>query len=214
MLDLYWTNHPRQDIYPVKAPQYKRQESFFQVKNLMPNDSIPGAGLATIRTRHSWELTRPTQYELLLQNIGKINAYTIIHLGEYATPKYYIEWNGVDSLDPKNYAWHPNPDYKGEIYFLNHPQNKAEFQYFSPNKLIAKVSVRQPDTLIVNQNYDKYWRSNLAKPFGHNGLLAINLNKRGEYLVKFNYVPISFYAGLGVSLVTLVFIIYYLIKRC
>ncbi len=214
VLDLYWANRPRQDIYPEKVSQYKRQESFFQVKNLMPNDRLSLQGLPRIPTEHSWELTRPTQYELLLQNIGKVNAYTKIHLGEYATPKYYIEWNRLESLDPKNYTWHPNPDYKGEIYFLNHPQNKAEFQYFSPNKLIAKVSVHQPDTLIINQNYDKYWRSDLVKPSSHNGLLAINLDKRGEYLIKFNYVPISFYAGLGVSLATLVFMIYYLIKKC
>lgn len=214
VLDLYWTNRPRQDIYPEKVPQYKRQESFFQVKNLMPNDRLSPQGLAKIPTQHSWELTRPTQYELLLQNIGKINAYTNIHLGEYTTPKYYIEWNGVESLDPKNYTWHLNRDYKGEIYFLHNSSNKAEFQYFSPNKLIAKVSVLEPGTLIINQNYDKSWRSDLVKPSSHNGLLAVNLNKRGEYLVKFNYVPISFYAGLGVSLITLIFSIYYLIKRC
>lgn len=64
--------------------------------------------------------------------------------------------------------------------------------------------------LIINQNYDKSWRSDSAKPLSRNGLLAVNLDKTGEYLVSFNYVPISFYAGLGVSMVTLVLMIYYL----
>ena len=180
---------------------------FFSIKNTADPDKVSPLIPKRAPFRRFLEEARPTQYELLLQNIGKLNAYTNIHLGEYAAPKYYIEWNKVNSLDPKNYTWHSNPDYKGEIYFLHHPGNKAEFQYFSPNKLIAKVSVLKADTLIINQNYDKSWKSDLVKPSSYNGLLAINLDKRGEYLVKFNYVPVSFYAGLGVSLATLIFLI-------
>lgn len=208
--DLYQTNRARRDIYPEKIPQYKRKESFFQVKNLSPNNALL---TPNIPMRHSWELTRPTQYELLLQNIGKINAYTNIHLGEYAIPKYYIDWNGEDSFDVKNYTWKPNPDYKGEIHFLNNPDNKAEFQYFSPNKLIARVNVISLDTLIINQNYDKYWKSDIVNPISHNGLLALKLDKKGEYLVNFNYVPLSFYIGWAISYLTLIFAFYFFIIR-
>ncbi len=213
-VDLFFTNGGKmEESFSIPIPKYTKQVSFFSIKNTGDANKVSLLIPKRMPLMQLLETTRPTQYELLLQNIGKINAYTNIHLGEYATPKYYIEWNGVDSLDPANYTWHPNPDYKGEIYFLNHPNNKAEFQYFSPNKLIAKVSVLEPDILIINQNYDKYWRSDSTKPTSHNGLLAINLNKRGEYLVQFNYVPISFYAGLGVSFITLFFMIYYLKRK-
>lgn len=204
--DLYLTNRPQRDIYPTPVPKYERQKEFFQVKNLSPNSNITASKM--IPLQHSWELTFPTQYELLLQGIGKINAYTNIHLGEYATPKYYIEWNGVESFDSKNYIWHYNPAYRGEIYFLNNPNNKAEFEYFSPNKLIAKVTVVKPDTLIINQNYDTYWRSDITKPISQNGLLAVKLNKTGEYLVKFNYVPVRLFVGRAINLASLLVIIY------
>ena len=158
----------------------------------------------------SWEWTLPSQYELMLSNIGKINWHGNIHLKESAKPKYYIAWNGNESFGPDNFTWHLNPDYKGEIYFLNNFHNKAEFRYFSPNTIVAEVNIFKPDTLIINQNYDKSWRSNIDKPINYNGLLALNLEKSGEYAVKFIYVPLSFYLGLNVSLIALIFIICYL----
>lgn len=206
VFDLYLANRPHQDIYSIAVPKYEKQKEFFQVKNLFPNSNIRAP--KRIPLHHCWELTFPTQYELLLQNIGKINAYTNIHIGEYATPKYYIEWNGVESFNPHNYIWHLNPDYRGEIYFLGNSNNKAEFQYFSPNKLIAKVAVIKPDTLVINQNYNRYWTVNISKPINQNGLLAVKLDKSGEYLVKFNYVPVGFFVGRAINLVSLLVIIY------
>lgn len=212
-LDLFLTNSADEESFPLPVPKYNKQPYFFSVKNSRAGSRVSPLIPKRMFLTRSWEWTRPAQYELLLQNIGKINAYVNIHLSEYATPKYYIDWNGVDSFEAKNYIWHLNPDYKGEIYFLNKPNNKAEFQIFSPNKIIAKVTVFEPDTLIINQNYDKYWKSDLYTPRSYNGLLAVNLDKKGDYPVKFVYVPLSFYLGLGVSLITLLSIIYYLRKR-
>lgn len=97
----------------------------------------------------------------------------------------------------------------GELYFLNNPANQAEFQYFSPNKLIVKVDLKVPDTLIINQNYNKYWRCAIM-PINHNNFLAFKLDKIGLYPIELNYLPLSFYAGLGISLLTLAAILYYL----
>ena len=60
----------------------------------------------------------------------------------------------------------------------------------------------------------KKYITNLGRSISRGGLLAINLDKKGDYLVKFTYVPISFYTGLVVSLITLIFMIYYFRKRC
>ncbi len=209
-IDLFYTNGSKEESFPLAVPQYTKQQSFFSVKNSNPANNVSSLVPRRIFMTRAWEWAWPTQYELILTNIGKINAYTNIHLGEYAKPKYYIDWNTEESFDPKNYTWRLNPDYKGEIYFLNNPNNKAEFQYFSPNKLIAKVTVSEPDTLVINQNYDKYWKSSPSKPIAHNNLLALKLDKTGEYLINFNYVPVSFYVGLGVSIFTLLMILCYL----
>jgi hypothetical protein len=211
-LDLFFTNGSKEESSPFSVPEYQKQLSFYSAKNhkVMDVTDYPVSGNAFLM--RMWEMARPTQYELMLQNIGKVNWYGNIHLGEYAVPKYYIDWNGVNTFDSTNYDWRINLDYKGEIYFLDNPKNKAEFQYFSPNKIVANVDVIEPDTLIINQNYDKYWKSDLFKPINHSGLLAVNLNKKGNYLVNLSYVPLSFYLGLVTSLSALGFIIYNLRK--
>lgn len=158
----------------------------------------------------SWEWTFPSQYELMLQNIGKINAYVNIHLRESSVPKYFIDWNGVRTFESQNFTWRLNPDYRGEVYFLNHPGNTVAFQIFRPNRMVAKVSVVEPDTLIINQNYDKSWRVNPGRLRDVNGLLAVDLDKPGEYFVQLAYIPVSFIFGLAVSLATLTGLIFYL----
>ena len=211
VIDLLRVNTAAGEAFPITIPQPKSQLSLFYVQNLHASGQY-GPVSEKIPVLRSWEMTRPTQYELMLQNIGKINWYGNIHLGEYAAPKYYVDWNGEDSLDPKGYTWGLNPEYRGEIYFLNNPDNKAEFSYFGPNKIIVKVNVVRPDVLVINQNYDKYWKSDYANTINHNGLLAIKLDKTGDSEIKFNYVPVSFYLGLAVSLGTVILIVYWFLR--
>ncbi|HAJ56342.1 MAG TPA: hypothetical protein DCL35_01070 [Candidatus Omnitrophica bacterium] len=211
IIDLYWANHPRRDIYPLPLPRYQPQADFFQVKNLEP--SLPPPGIVKIPEQHGWELTFPTQYELLLQNIGKINAFTNIHVAEHAAPKYYVRWNGAHSLDPGNYSWIPNQSYRGEAYFLKSADNRAAFNYFSPNKFVLEVSLEQPDTLVINQNYDRYWRSDRGRLAPHKGLLSIPLAERGRYLVTLSYVPAPFYIGAGFTLFGFLLLAYYIFKE-
>jgi len=208
--DLFISNSTKEVSFPEAVPKYSQQTQFFSVKNSKAGDKVSPLIARNMFLIRSWEWTLPSQYELMLQNIGKINWQGNIHLKESARPKYYIAWNGKESFGPDNFTWQINPDYKGEIYFLNNSHNKAEFQYFSPNTIVAEVNIIEPDTLIINQNYDKSWRSNIAKPIDFNGLLSVNLEEKGVYLIKFIYVPWSVYLGLNVSLITLIFIICYL----
>ena len=174
----------------------------------MPGNRVsPGIAPKMFETR-IWEWTRPTQYELMLQNVGKINWYGNIHLGEYALPRYFMVWDDADSFEAYHYVSFLNSDYRGEIYFLNKDANKAEFKYFSPDKIVARVDVLEPDILVINQNYDKYWRSSPSKPISIKGLLAVKLEKKGTYQVTLTYHPLTFYLGLCVSMAALIFIIY------
>lgn len=210
--DLFFTNNTKEISFPEAVPKYQKEAQFFSVKNSKPGNKISPLIARNMFLIRSWEWTLPSQYELMQRNIGKINWYGNIHLKEAAEPKYYIDWNGRESLGPENSSWRLNPDYRGEIYFLNNPDNKAEFSYFSPNAMTAKVNCIEPDILVINQNCDAHWRSNIIKPFDYNGLLAVNLTRTGEYQVKFIYLPLSFYLGLNVSLITFMFIIGFLKK--
>ncbi len=212
-LDLFLANSVNECSFSILAPKHIKQASFFSVKNSGPvNRANPLIQENTYLWRY-WEREKHTQYELMLWNIGKINWYGNIHLGEYAVPKYYIYWNGIEFLKPENYTWILNPEYRGEVYFLKNIGNKAAFQYFSPNKIIAQVNLTTPDTLIINQNFDKYWKSGLLTPVNHNGLLAIKLDRKGSYTIEFVYVPLSFYLGLGISFITFIFIMMRLLNK-
>ncbi len=201
--DLFFTNSTKDISFPAEIPKYERQKNFFSVRNLEPGNEVSRLIPTKMYQTRSWEWTFPTQYELMLQNIGKINAYVNIHIQEASSPKYFIEWNGKQSFESGNFKWHPNRDYRGEVYFLNEPRNTATFHTFSPNRLIVKVSCVEPDILVMNQNYDKSWRSNRGVPKNYLGLLAIDLDQKGDYFVSFVYVPFSFILGLIVSLSTL-----------
>jgi len=211
-VDLFFTNSTKDISFPAQIPKYPRPKDFFSVRNLKPGREVSSLIPSKMYWTRSWEWTFPSQYELMLRNIGKINAYVNIHLRESSVPKYLIGWNGRHSFEPKNFTWHLNPDYRGEVYFLNDPRNTATFKTFSPNRIIVKVSCNAEDTLVVNQNYDKSWRSTFRPLKEHDGLLAMTLDEKGEYFVQLTYVPLSFIAGLAVSLVTFILILVYLIK--
>ena len=208
--DLFFTNSTREISFPLAVPKYNVEKDFFSVKNSKASGAVsPLIPKKMLETR-SWEWTRPTQYELMRQNIGKINAYVNIHLPESAVPKYLIGVKEDESLGPGSFRRHLNPDYKGEIYFLKHSGNTAAFEYFSPNTILARVRVREPDTLVLNQNYEKSWKSGFGTTRSESGLLAIDLSREGEYLVPFSYLPFSFYLGLAVSLLAAGLMLFYL----
>lgn len=112
-VDLFYTNSSKKESFPTPIPKSTKQQSFFSVKNANPAGKVSPLLPRRILMTRAWEWSWPTQYELLLQGIGKINAYTNIHLGEYAKPKYYLDWNQEESFDYKNYAWRLNLDYRG-----------------------------------------------------------------------------------------------------
>ncbi len=209
-VDLAVTNSAEQDPFLVPVAPVSHSGPFFQVKNASPARNVSPLIPKRMFLTRTWEWTRPTQYELMRQNIGKINWYGNIHRGEYAAPKYFIDWNGIDSSSPGNYTWRLNPAYRGEIYFLRDAANQATFLSFTPLRMDILAQVTHPDTLVINQNFDKYWISSLARPLNKDGLLSLAFERPGSYRVRLTYVPWPFYFGALVSVLTLFSLLYYL----
>ncbi|HAJ56358.1 MAG TPA: hypothetical protein DCL35_01150 [Candidatus Omnitrophica bacterium] len=204
--DLLWANGVwHMDVFPLKPIAENAQRPFYQIKNLKPKRSfLPGHLRAKgIFPQRSWEWTWPSQYELMLNNIGKINWYGNLPLAESAEPRYYLDSDDEsakkDSLGLSEYTWYPNPRYKGEVYFLEGGKNTADLEYFSPNKIVVKAGVIEPGTLVINQNYDKYWKADKGDIIDQDGLLALRLSSRGGYNITFVYRHKAFFFGLVVS---------------
>jgi len=184
--DMFWANRKYQEnLFKSPLPSLTAEKTFYQIKNY-DSYNYP-KGMISLNKDHY-------QYFWLLRGLGKIDWVCDLNLGEYATSKFYIS----EVSDEKKV----NPDYKGEVYFLG-KDNKAELISFSPNKIIIDVDIKQPDNLIINQNYSNYWKSDHSLVKDFHGLISIPLEKSGSHRISLFYHPLSFYAGLAVSLVSL-----------
>lgn len=152
------------------------------------------------------DLIGPLQYFLLKENLGTINWKGGIQLAENTIPKYFMVPNYFFLGNDGTYSLFRNPDYKREVFFLNN-DNVANLKYFSPLKLLIDVDIKNPDTLIINQNYNTSWRVRPGSLLSYNGLLGVKLKNNGHYLVELNYIPLEFYIGLFISLTTLLCIL-------
>jgi len=152
-------------------------------------------------------------YFYLQQNVGMVNwLYTNLAINSAVMPKFYVKPGDYKYVSSAPLELEFNPLYRGEVFFLD-KNNYARIQYFSPNKIIVAVALQNAGTLVINQNYHSGWRAKGGSVFNHDGLLALNLDKTGIYKVRFTYVPLDFYFGMIISVVTLAFSCYYLLYR-
>ena len=127
-------------------------------------------------------------------------------------PKYLVKEGDSRYLPAELDKLEANPAYLGEV-FLQNEENKARLQYFSPNKIRVSVRLQGADTLIINQNYHQSWRTNIGKLTDHNGVLAVVINKPGDYMIQLTYVPLEFYRGLVISILSLLLAYYFLVYK-
>ena len=125
-------------------------------------------------------LTLMYDYPNFLRNEGKINAYIGNPTDVYAIPK-------------------ESETYKGEVYLQN-TRGKASYAYWSPNKLIVNINVSDRSLVVINQNYDKGWKTkNNRKVESFNGLISTRVYTEDKQ-ITFYYLPWSFVVGLIISL--------------
>jgi uncharacterized membrane protein (UPF0136 family) len=184
-------------LYPKMAKIQKETYTFdlpaeYQVKS---DEFFNIQGKDIVRNRK--EPLNSLTYTNLIRNIGTIDWHTGIPIAENAVPRYFVDAKGERI---------PNPNYHGEAYFLD-SGNMAQ-AYFQPNSIIVQVSLQKPDTLIINQNYHRDWRTDHGRLFDRNGLIALQLDEIGTYNITLHYISRSFYIGLAVSALSLSVIIF------
>ena len=161
------------------------EPNFYQVMGA-PSRAVAETGLAAVRlvSRDSKfrEQGRPAGLYVPLnmtRNIGTIDAYIDIWVAENAVPRYFVL--------PDNSRL-PNPEYRGEAWF-NEPNNHVIGYRITPNTITARVKTTSPTQLLINQNYDAYFQTNIGRVTENRGLLAVDLPRAGTYDVRLTYRP-------------------------
>ena len=185
MLMLYPENRQvQEDTYRYEVPleELPTDTGFFQIQG---RDFPPGRR----------DAPRALAYHNLGRNIGTIDWYTGVPIAASAAPRYFVS--------PEN-RYTANPAYKGEAYFPDAAAGRlTAAPTFTPNQIVLGVDVSAPATLVVNQNFDIDWTSDVGTVSSRDGLIGVALNRAGSYTVRLRYSPSPFLAGLAVMLATL-----------
>jgi len=117
-----------------------------------------------------------------------------------------LHWrNRPSMLQPKTlrYGGPPNPRYRGEVYFRDPDSpNEARLTYFTPLEIHVEVDAKEPGCLCINQVRDANWRFSEGIPSTAYWTLHVRLTRLGRYEVRLRYIPVLFYWGLGVTVVS------------
>lgn len=80
------------------------------------------------------------------------------------------------------------------------------------NKITVDFDLTQPDDLIINQNYDKDWKVNIGNIYNVNGLIGIRIDQPAKGNLILRYVPVSFYLGLAISIISLLYCFLFILR--
>jgi hypothetical protein len=171
-------------IYDIPAEALVKENEFYNVR---------GQDISRCRIEPLNSIT----YTNIIRGIGTIDWMAAIKVDENAVPKYFVDAKGTLI---------PNSKYKGEAHFAD-SENSAK-AFFRPNSITVNVNIKKPDTLIINQNYHKDWHADQGTIFSKDGLIALRLNEPGNYNVTLRYIPRSFYAGIIVSILSFIILVF------
>jgi hypothetical protein len=168
-------------------------------REVPPADSWPEDGFFQVAgsdlPRQRWYPRRSLAYFNLRQDIGTIDWYTAIPIAENAVPKYFVDGQAESTR---------NPAYRGEAFFDDPAGGSLTAQpTFRPNSIAVSVDVRAAAFLVINQNFHGDWHTDRGRVLNLDGLLAVRLPETGQYVVHLRYHPRSFYAGLAVTISSL-----------
>ena len=158
------------------------------------------------------------QYLLAQKNIGKIYWYSWLYLNEMARPKYFIRLGRIDPTrePPRFYPgaerFFLNPEWRGEAY-LELARKPVSIDRFYPSRLTITVDALQKDNLVINQNFYPGWKSGEGSIINRNGLLAMLVSRPGRRTLSLAYRPVSFYLGLLISILTLIFLMIWFLSN-
>jgi len=199
------------------APSIRESERFHQVGGMkLPRNQV-----------------RPTEadtYLNVLRNVGTTDANMPVLLSCGAQPKHFIDADG--SKRPNSYyrglAYCLRKENAAAVTNGANPERRSGFQpletrpgvcranslreaslrteassTFRANEMRLRARLAQPGRVVVNQNFHPSWRCTAGTVTSHNGLLAVDVKDAGDREIRFVYVPLAFYWGLGVTLAVL-----------
>ncbi len=207
--------------YQESIPGLQTGNEFFQVKAGYPDsiEKIPFYDADKKWTgRYEKELPCGLQYYFLRQNIGMINWYGNINLTQKTIPRYIVTmgygdyWNDFRRKTSIKEGVFSNDNDRGEAFFQRHDKNHVNGISFMTNKIKVDFDLTQPDDLIINQNYDKDWKVNIGNIHNVNGLIGIRIDQPAKGNLILHYVPVSFYLGLAISIISLLYCLLFILR--
>jgi hypothetical protein len=152
-------------------------------------------------------------YFLYKKNIGLIRSDSPLGLKTKVVPKYYLLPKYAFFMPSTALLVISNPEYKSEAFFLN-KNNSVKIIDISPNKILVDVKINsQPDMLVINQNFDRSWKSDRGIIENYNGLISLRLNRTENGLVQLTYSPKIIFVGFGISLIAFFSSLYFLLRK-
>lgn len=190
LVDLGMVNTPVwRDAFPIPPLELPEAGPFIQISGWPGYDEHGPQTPAS----NPYQLTYGAGYPAFLANRGTILAYESIPVPTKALPI-------------------SDPAYRGEV-FLEGTGGKASYAQWSPNRLVVDVEAEGEGLVVVNQNYYPGWWASGGKTVEPaNGLLAVRVGP-GRSQVALHYLPASFVAGGGISLITLAVMAGWLLRR-
>ena len=161
-----------------------------------------------------------SSFEIPLEKLEKSKSF-VQSCGAWGDEYKYVSANygSRDCFEPillnASAKCSSDKDYTGE-YYLDENEGEVNLLYWSQNKLVFTVSIKNKNTLVINQNFAPGWKALLdgkiyTKVKNKNGLLAIELSENNKKIELF-YLPNSFLTGALISSVT-IFIIVLIIAK-
>lgn len=192
-INLTVAHFPFFNEYGTKIQWPEEKFNFCQAKliNLHMGDESP---LALLR------------FALLQKNIGVMNVFCHRVAGTVEnkiSPKYLIIPKYAFLSPSTKLIPVKNPGYTGEAFFLKN-NNKAQLLSITPSRIEIKVSLKRADRLVINQNFSRWWYFSGGAVENYEKKLSIYLEEPGEYKVILRFKPWNFWAGMLISLISLV----------
>ena len=191
--DLLWANIGYFNRYNTDLDLRIQKNFISHVKNVNIHKGNEG-GIASLKLA-----LRINGFGLMNAQYHKFEKY---FQASNVNPEYFIMPEYVFMAPSTKMFVLSNPGYKKEVWFLN-SRNKAEDFSITNKNIIFNVVIEEPDRLVINQRYFRGWYSDQGMVEDYKGLLSLKLNNKGTYQVKLYFVPLSFYIGLTISLISL-----------